>query len=255
MTGRVAVEVWVGLPRDIRIHKRGVTLTHRYHETVGHYFRPMMGRDSRNILYVRTVPRFGVVWRRAHARRDSARDPMVGEHGAQTHATGYLYAPLPRPAATCARTPRWLISSQISLLDCGAVVDGPCQPLSPFFHLSPSLLIDSPVLSVSPPFSLFASLARAHFSTNVASLSGCAALYGQCDHHAIVPRGHTRPTRNIIVTQLSIVNDVKWRREAGILLMIVVRARNLNRPGSDSPPGLRVIVYRAFSFLLFLFSL
>lgn len=37
---------------DIRIHKRGVTLTHRYHETVGHYFPPMMGRDSRNILYV-----------------------------------------------------------------------------------------------------------------------------------------------------------------------------------------------------------
>lgn len=54
---------------DIRIHGRGVTLTHRYHETVGHYFPPMMGHDSRNILYVRTVPRFGGVWRRAHARR------------------------------------------------------------------------------------------------------------------------------------------------------------------------------------------
>lgn len=53
---------------DIRIHGRGVTLTHRYHETVGHYFPPMMGRDSRNISYVRTVPRFGGVWRRAHAR-------------------------------------------------------------------------------------------------------------------------------------------------------------------------------------------
>ena len=67
MTGRTTAVERVGMRgkggwlRDIRIHKRGVTLTHRYHETVGHYFPPMMGRDSRNILYVRIVPRFGVV--------------------------------------------------------------------------------------------------------------------------------------------------------------------------------------------------
>lgn len=75
-----------GRQRDIRIHKRGVTLTHRYHETVGHYFPPMMGRDSRNILYVRTVPRFGVVWRCAHARRGLvSRSKGGGSRRAQTH--------------------------------------------------------------------------------------------------------------------------------------------------------------------------
>lgn len=128
-------------------------------------------------------------------------------------------------------------------------------PFLPSLSISPHRFSHPFCLSPIFPICLSLSRARAHFSTNVASLSGCAALYGQCDHHAIVPRGHTRPTRNIIVTQLSIVNGVKWRREAGILLMIVVRARNLNRPGSDSPPGLRAIVYRVFSFLLFLFSL
>lgn len=84
---------------DIRIHERGVTLTHRYHETVGHYFPPMMGRDSRNILYVRTVARFGVVWRRAHARRGLAsRSKGGGSRRAQTHARPdtYVRAPLPR---------------------------------------------------------------------------------------------------------------------------------------------------------------
>ena len=81
----------------------------------------------------------------------------MGGRGAQTHATGYVYAPLPKPAATCARTPRWLISSQISLLDCGAVVDGPCQPPSPFFYLSPSLFVDSLSLSLSVCLSLLRS--------------------------------------------------------------------------------------------------
>lgn len=71
--------------------------------------------------------------------------------------------------------------------------------------------------------------------------------------HADVPRGHTRGARNIIVTQLSIVSGVKWRREPRILLMIVVPAlRNLNRTGLDSS---RPFVSPSSSSFLFFLSL
>lgn len=69
--------------------------------------------------------------------------------------------------------------------------------------------------------------------------------------HADVPRGHTRGARNIIVTQLSIVSGVKWRREPRILLMIVVPAlRNLNRTGLDSSLTLCFSVFFFFVFFL-----
>lgn len=73
----------------------------------------------------------------------------VGEAGAHKHTrAGYVYAPLPRPGATCARTPRWLISSQISLLDCGAARwSMPARP-SPFFR--PSLPSRRFQLSLAP---------------------------------------------------------------------------------------------------------
>lgn len=98
---------------DIRICERGVTLTHRYHETVGYYFPPMMSRDSHNTFHARTASRLCVVCRPGR-RRDAVRP-----HTADTTDRIHVRA-TSGTAATCARTPRWLISSQISLLDCGA---------------------------------------------------------------------------------------------------------------------------------------
>lgn len=107
--------------------------------------------------------------RAAHARCDPARGAVVGGGRAQTHATGYVYAPLPRPAATCARTPRWLISSQISLLDCGAARWSMPAAL-PFF----------PPSRTTYPISLVLSLSLAPLSAPFSPLSLSRGLHGQC---------------------------------------------------------------------------
>lgn len=182
-----------------------------------------------------------------------------------TRATGYVCtrATSERPGATCARTPRWLISSQISLLDCGAARwSMPATPSPHPFLPSLSVTLPSPPLPpIRAAFSLANSspLCRARFDRLVASLSRLWPLWNGTMRppapppHADVPRGHTRGARNIIVTQLSIVSGVKWRREPRILLMIVVPAlRNLNRTGLDSS---RPFVSPSSSSFLFFLSL
>lgn len=103
---------------------RSSALTHRYHETVGHYFVQWCLATLSLSLSILVISSFT----RMHVRMRA-----LGSGGKRVRVC----------------TPRWLISSQISLLDRGKRVDGPCASPRPRFREQPGVAANIIVAQLS----------------------------------------------------------------------------------------------------------